>query len=364
MRACLCLASLALGCLIGCNAVVQRRSSDRAPRHANSSSGKSWTSSRSYWSPNEQYTLLGPHQGNAFQASTDAWESPTTLEYASDNLPPSALQPMNVASTSNSALNVSPSSNAPATANAQNSSSVPPPASLPASSAKSDSVQGESRNPQTATSTTVITQARRGNLEPIAPGDELEIGYHRQLFGNRYRLLPGDLIRVEYLHLAETEKGIFKRPSSLDRNVRVQPDGYVSLPYIAAVRVTGKTIDELTALLNEQYVQAYKDPQILVSLEKSSLPGEGSEACARMERAIVRADGMIKLNEFGAIKAQGSVSRAAPRTKRSPCTNRLRFECRTPSHQLTNRLDGSTRGSADGLRSLDHQRLYLSVSAA
>lgn len=105
-------------------------------------------------------------------------------------------------------------------------------------------------------------------------GDRLELVYTESLTADReYRLFAGDEIRIEYLHLGTAEvgggQGGLGGPSNLDRTVRIQPDGRISLPYIGMVDAAGQTIPGLINQLNDRYRQFYVDPRMHVTLVSS-----------------------------------------------------------------------------------------------
>ena len=73
-----------------------------------------------------------------------------------------------------------------------------------------------------------------------------------------YQIASGDNLKVEYIYNEE-----------LNRTVLVRPDGYISLPLIADVRVSEKTVSETRTLLAERYKGILKQPVIEVSLESA-----------------------------------------------------------------------------------------------
>lgn len=141
---------------------------------------------------------------------------------------------------------------------------------------------------------------------PLAPGDRLELVYTDQwpLEGD-YRLLPGDHVRVEYLHLASSESGV---DTELDRTVQVQPDGKIALPYIGMVMAAGATVAELSTELNRRYEEFYVEPQIHASLDKT---GAGLKNLWESLRAsgsrlvTVAPDGVIGVPFLGPVPAAG-----------------------------------------------------------
>lgn len=102
-------------------------------------------------------------------------------------------------------------------------------------------------------------------------GDRLEIVYSLAAGDDQeYRLQAGDEIRVEFLHLGLGEvgaQGEGRSPAStLDRNLRLQPDGKISLPYIGLVQAAGRNASALADVLNERYRKFYVEPKMHVTL--------------------------------------------------------------------------------------------------
>lgn len=142
-------------------------------------------------------------------------------------------------------------------------------------------------------------------------GDRLEIVYtHSPQTAGDYRLQPGDEIRVEYLHLGLGEVGATgegRAPAStLDRNLKLQPDGKISLPYLGLVQAADRDVAALTDVLNERYRKFYVDPKMHVTLLST---GSGLDDLREGLRTAgsrlveVAADGRIALPYVGSIVA-------------------------------------------------------------
>jgi len=71
-----------------------------------------------------------------------------------------------------------------------------------------------------------------------------------------YRAAPGDGLLVEFYYNEE-----------LNRGVLVRPDGFISLPLVQDVQVTGLTLPEIRKILTEKYTGILKTPTVSVSLE-------------------------------------------------------------------------------------------------
>lgn len=88
---------------------------------------------------------------------------------------------------------------------------------------------------------------------PPAPNG-LELGY--ELPEPRYLIGAGDLMHIKYLG-----------EEALDTNVRVTPDGYISVPMVdEPILVTGMAIADLTDYIEEQIGKYIVDPQVYVNL--------------------------------------------------------------------------------------------------
>lgn len=136
----------------------------------------------------------------------------------------------------------------------------------------------------------------------VAPGDHLELLFHESWPSEAaYRLLAGDEIRVEFISPPNGLDGI----AGLDRSVRIQPDGKISLPFLGFVEAAGLTPGELANELTGRYSDLYVDPQVLVTLVST---GRGlrdlreSMKAAGGRTAVVAADGTIRLPHIGMAK--------------------------------------------------------------
>jgi protein involved in polysaccharide export with SLBB domain len=69
-----------------------------------------------------------------------------------------------------------------------------------------------------------------------------------------YRLYPGDEVEVTLATAPE-----------LNRTVRIQPDGRISLPLIEPVMVTDRTVDEVQRTLAQAYAAQLKRPDVAVA---------------------------------------------------------------------------------------------------
>jgi polysaccharide export outer membrane protein len=97
--------------------------------------------------------------------------------------------------------------------------------------------------------------ASRTPVQELPPGDPLSDALGRP----EYRIGPGDLLKVQVFQVED-----------LDRDIRVDNAGRVSLPLIGSVQAAGLSVaqlqDQVAARYRERYLQ---DPQVTVSLQES-----------------------------------------------------------------------------------------------
>jgi polysaccharide biosynthesis/export protein len=93
----------------------------------------------------------------------------------------------------------------------------------------------------------------------IGAGDQLDISIYEAgvtLFGSNAGIVPG------------AQTGGFEAASRAERlsAIRVNDQGYVSLPYIGQIRAAGLRSSELAAVIRRAYKGMSQDPQVLVAL--------------------------------------------------------------------------------------------------
>lgn len=141
----------------------------------------------------------------------------------------------------------------------------------------------------------------------LRPGDQIEITYSESWsVGRDYLLLPGDDIRVELLNSGDATGG--GRSAGIDRTVRIQPDGKISLPYIGVVDAANHNVAELAKSLGDQYRTMYVDPEVLVTLVSTGELLRDIRAAFRTagdRTTQVNDNGMVSLPQLGAFKAAG-----------------------------------------------------------
>lgn len=77
----------------------------------------------------------------------------------------------------------------------------------------------------------------------------------------RYQLHPGDVITVNYRYTPE-----------YDATVTLEPDGFVSLPLLGGVKVSGLTLDDALALFKAKAAERLNDPEMTMELKDFEKP--------------------------------------------------------------------------------------------
>lgn len=134
--------------------------------------------------------------------------------------------------------------------------------------------------------------------------DVLDFVYRltREQIGKPYELNIGDTIRIEVL--ADT---------AIDRQLEVQPDGTISVPYLGQLRAARMTIPQLQQELQTQYNRLYPDTSITVTPIKVNTLLEDLRAAVdrrfgvggQDRTARITPEGTIQLPAIGSIQAQG-----------------------------------------------------------
>jgi len=152
-----------------------------------------------------------------------------------------------------------------------------------------------------------------------APPAEFLSPYDRDALTPEYRIAPGDKLVVF----------VWKEPD-LTREVRVRPDGYVTMPLLGDLFAVAKTPKRLAAELGQALSQFVTAPQVTVTLGESSTlrfyvvgevnkPGE-FELVGRTTamQALALAGGFreyAKLEEVKIIRQELSVTAGQPKTR-------------------------------------------------
>lgn len=122
-----------------------------------------------------------------------------------------------------------------------------------------------------------------------------------------YRLVVGDEL------LIESEADVELRRGDLERGLKVQPDGTITLRLIGQVYAAGQTVDQLRETLNEKYTEFYEEPAIDVTPVNT-----GSKAIAirnaisgaggfdpQIATQVITPAGKLRLPKIGQVYAQG-----------------------------------------------------------
>ena len=160
-------------------------------------------------------------------------------------------------------------------------------------------------------------------FEQFAQGDYVGEARSRQL--PIYRLRTDDVLDVVYRLTREVssspyELGVGDRlrvdafmDDKLNREVEVQPDGNITMSLIPPIRAVGRTVQQLTAALNEAYKEYYQQPIVTVTPVRINMrlrdlldtvdarAGEGGQRI----QVPVTPEGTIQLPGLGSIYVQG-----------------------------------------------------------
>jgi len=79
------------------------------------------------------------------------------------------------------------------------------------------------------------------------------------LYARKYILGPNDVISID----------VYDNPEFRQENIRIQPDGDITLHPLGTLNVSGMTIDKLKELLIEKYKFYLNNPEVTIKLEKS-----------------------------------------------------------------------------------------------
>jgi polysaccharide export outer membrane protein len=94
---------------------------------------------------------------------------------------------------------------------------------------------------------------------PAQPQADFLSPYDRDTLTPEYRIAPGDVLQV-----------FVWRETELTREVRVRPDGYVSVPLLGDLFAVGKTLKGLAAELTQALSKYVNSPVVTVTLGESS----------------------------------------------------------------------------------------------
>lgn len=122
-----------------------------------------------------------------------------------------------------------------------------------------------------------------------------------------YRLVVGDELLIESEADVELTRG------DLERGLRIQPDGTITLRLIGQVYAAGQTVDQIRETLEEKYTEFYEDPAIDVTpvntgskaiAIRNAISGAGGFDPQIATQTITPA-GKLRLPKIGQVYAQG-----------------------------------------------------------
>ena len=115
------------------------------------------------------------------------------------------------------------------------------------------------RTPAPATTAPSTAPSTAGSTAASGASEELLSAYDRESLTAEYRIAAGDVLQVF----------VWREPD-LSRELRVRPDGYVSVPLIGDLFAVAKTPKRLAAEFTQALSQFVNNPQVTVTLATSS----------------------------------------------------------------------------------------------
>jgi polysaccharide export outer membrane protein len=136
----------------------------------------------------------------------------------------------------------------------------------------------------------------------FGPGDKLGVlfQFHTWSEEEAYIISVDDKVAVHFIHAPE-----------LDQEQDVRPDGQISLPYVGQVKVSGSTVEELTATLIEKYSSVLRDPQLYIVMSETRRRIQEFKNDLRSDRQglsrllTVRPDGYTSFPYLGEMRMAG-----------------------------------------------------------
>jgi polysaccharide export outer membrane protein len=154
-----------------------------------------------------------------------------------------------------------------------------------------------------AQASAAVAEALHGQVKAyrLRVGDSVEVTYaiNPTPTDTPYETHPGDVLTVRGMDPAD--------PNRADQ-VRVMPDGTLSLPEVERISVAGRSLAEARAALAARYARVYTAPNIVLALEEGTLDADlfmrdlGEGPGARQVLQILP-DGTVTLPRAGAVPA-------------------------------------------------------------
>ncbi|NND98141.1 MAG: sugar ABC transporter substrate-binding protein [Pirellulaceae bacterium] len=143
----------------------------------------------------------------------------------------------------------------------------------------------------------------------LRTGDSLQLTYMVAPMRSEgaYRLVVGDELLIESVADEDLTRG------TMEKGLRIQPDGTITLRLIGQVHAAGQTVEQLRMLLEESYKDFYPKPSIDVTpvntgtaalQVREAISGSGGFDPQNVTQTITPS-GEIRLPRLGSIQAQG-----------------------------------------------------------
>ena len=91
--------------------------------------------------------------------------------------------------------------------------------------------------------------------QPAAEGATAPAAVERTFDDSAYRLSPGDVLDIKFMHNPE-----------LNEQVQVRPDGFISMPFVGELNVGSITVGELIAMLTKSYAATLRRPAFTIQI--------------------------------------------------------------------------------------------------
>ena len=136
----------------------------------------------------------------------------------------------------------------------------------------------------------------------ISPGDDLGLLFQFRTWSEEqdYLISVDDRVAVNFVNAPE-----------LNQEQDVRPDGKISLPYVGQVKVSGITVEEFEATLNEKYSSILRDPQLYIVISETRRRIQQFKDDLRSDRqglgreVLVRPDGYSSFPYLEEIRVAG-----------------------------------------------------------
>ncbi len=143
----------------------------------------------------------------------------------------------------------------------------------------------------------------------LRTGDAIQLTFMVTALSSQgaYRLVVGDELLIE----SEADDDLTR--GTLEKGLRIQPDGTITLRLIGQIHAAGQTIDQLREVLEEKYVEFYPEPSIDVTpvntgsaarQVREAISGVGGFTSQQVQQTLTPS-GEIRLPKIGSVMAQG-----------------------------------------------------------